>query len=63
MLEVESEQAWEFESNSSDQASMTFFFNVIYYWPLESNRTSTRHLGKGLFLSNEMSLLSPTKGL
>ena len=63
MLEVESKQAGEFESNSSDQASMTFFFNVIYYWPLESNSTSNRRLGKELFLSNEMRLLSPTKGL
>ena len=63
-MEVESKQAGEFESNSSNQASMTFFFfNVVYYWPLESDSTSNRHLGKGLFLSNDMSLLYPTKGL
>ena len=51
MLGVERKQDGEIESNSSDQADMTFFFffNVVYYWPLESDSTSNRHLGKGLF--------------
>ena len=30
MLEAESKQAGEFESNSSDQASMTFFFEMLF---------------------------------
>lgn len=33
MLEVESKQAGEFESNSSDQASMTFFLMLFTIGP------------------------------